>query len=150
VRYLLDTNILVRLMFEEEPGHAVADQAVRTLLARKHVALLSPQGVREFWHVCTRSAEANGKGLEVLVVRKIVEELKTAFPLLEDKPGTFDIWLDLVTRLSITGAKTHDANHAAFATSHGIDGVLTFDSGDFNRFNAAGIRIIHPASVLNA
>lgn len=147
MRYLLDTNVLLRFALANEVEHAVVVRAVKTLLAQGHSVHFSPQSVRELWHVCTRSAAANGIGLRASEVTVIVEELRATLDLLDDAPGTFEGWLDLVSSLAVSGARTHDANHAAFAKNRGIDIILTFDSNDFNRFQLAGIGVLSPSDI---
>lgn len=147
MRYLLDTNILVRLVLIEDPNHLLVKTAVERLRAANHELCITPQSLRELWHVVTRSATANGAGLPAATAKSIVEELLRDFILLEDGPSIFPTWLSIVSENSITGAGCHDANHAASAKVHAVDLVLTFDLSDFNRFKSAGLTLVHPSSL---
>jgi len=147
MRFLLDTNVLLRFVLTDEPEHLVVKRPVNSLLLKGHSVHFSPQSVRELWHVCTRSPAANGIGLSPPEVSGLVGELRVTLDFLDDTPGTFDVWLDLVTTSSITGAKTHDAKHAALAKRNGIDFVVTFDTSNFNRVQVEGVQVVSPGEL---
>ena len=147
MRYLLDTNVLVRLVLADDPNHALTEHAISKLRAAHHELSVTPQSIRELWHVLTRSAAANGAGLSANTTNSIVDELLADFSLLQDNPSIFPVWLSIVSDNAITGANCHDANHAASARVHGVDFVLTFDTPDFNRFATVGLTLVHPSDV---
>ncbi|MGE0540096.1 MAG: type II toxin-antitoxin system VapC family toxin [Dehalococcoidia bacterium] len=62
VSYLLDTNILVRLVDRASARHVTAIAAVAGLLAQGHELHISAQNLIEFWSVATRPLSANGLG----------------------------------------------------------------------------------------
>ena len=52
--YLLDTNILLRLVQKNSPVYADTRKAVQTLHARQEKLYIVPQNLVEFWAVATR------------------------------------------------------------------------------------------------
>jgi predicted nucleic acid-binding protein len=54
MRYLLDTNVLLRLAESGHAGHRAAVQAVERLERRGDDLLIVPQILYEFWSVATR------------------------------------------------------------------------------------------------
>lgn len=62
MRFLVDTNVLLR---SAEPGHPMYAEAVNTtttLLGRGEELCITPQNLIEFWNVYTRPVERNGLG----------------------------------------------------------------------------------------
>ena len=60
--YLLDTNVVVRLMEPAAPEHTTVEDAIRRLIRAGHALVLAPQVLTEFWVVATRPVEVNGFG----------------------------------------------------------------------------------------
>ena len=143
--YLLDTNVLLRLVDRASPDHAPAAQAVERLLSRRESCYLTPQVLVEFWAVATRPVAVNGLGWTSGQARTEVEALLDQFPLLEETPAVFENWLGLVTDQQVVGKQVHDARLAAVMHTHSISRLLTFNLEDF----PPGYRVeaAHPAAV---
>jgi predicted nucleic acid-binding protein len=60
MRYLVDSNVLLRLLQRNDPHHSTIRQAVRTLLSRGDELCCAPQNIVELWNVSTRPATARG------------------------------------------------------------------------------------------
>jgi len=58
--YLVDTNILLRLVQENNPLHPDALKAVVLLKKEGEVLCIIPQNLIEFWAVATRPINNNG------------------------------------------------------------------------------------------
>jgi predicted nucleic acid-binding protein len=58
--WLLDTNVLLRLVDAGSPQHAVAEAAIEHLLAGGETVFISAQVLVEFWAVATRPEPADG------------------------------------------------------------------------------------------
>ncbi|MGA3102644.1 MAG: hypothetical protein ABSD61_12345 [Terracidiphilus sp.] len=71
--------------------------------------------------------------------------MEILFPLLPDTPAIYPEWRRLVVTSKTTGARTHDARLAAALYVHGITHILTFNVGDFRRFDQ--LTAVHPADV---
>jgi predicted nucleic acid-binding protein len=61
--YLIDTNVLLRLVQDSHSMHDDAADSIRKLMAAEEELFITPQNLIEFWAVATRSANYNGLGL---------------------------------------------------------------------------------------
>ena len=60
--YLLDTNVVLRLMDRHAPEHLVCRRAIERLRIQGESLCLAPQVLVEFWAVATRPPQNNGFG----------------------------------------------------------------------------------------
>ncbi|HYA17993.1 MAG TPA: type II toxin-antitoxin system VapC family toxin [Bryobacteraceae bacterium] len=139
---LVDTNILLRAIQQNNPLCSVAKKALKNLHRRNRELCLTPQNVRKFWNVCTRSTDHNGLGMSAAGAGRHVRFLERHFRILPDSALTFSTWLTLVTVHGVLGAKVHDAWLVAGMKTHGISQILTFNVGDFARYD--GIDCVDP------
>lgn len=100
----------------------------------------------ELWVVATRPIDVNGLGWSIEQTRKIVDQLVDRFPLVEETPQIFPIWLNLVTEQQVKGKRTHDARIAAVMIASEISHILTLNPNDFS--GIPGIKIAHPREIL--
>jgi len=145
-RYLLDTNILVRASDDQARDRSLAIQCVAHLLTQNHDCLLSPQVLVEFWVVASRPTEVNGLGWSVDQCQQEIEQFLEQFPLLEDKPESFRLWLKLVQQYRIAGKRVHDVRLAATMLTHDVHHIVTFNIDDFAGITE--ITPVHPQTVL--
>ena len=73
--YLLDTNIVVRLVDAGAESHPLAVRGVSGLLGSGESCFLTPQVLIEFWAVATRPTNVNGLGWKVGKTREEVDPL---------------------------------------------------------------------------
>ena len=144
MRYLPDTNIVLRLANEDTKEHTLVKQALRQVAEQGDEIVLVPQVLYEFWGVGTRPQAVNGFGWGAERARLEVEELLLQFPLLPDTPLVFSTWLELVTTHQVSGKQVHDARLAAAALAHGLESLFTLNGDDFKRFE---VRTVHPRDV---
>lgn len=69
------------------------------------------------------------------------------FRVLDDAPGTFRRWRQIVQSHAVKGRQAHDARLVALMVELGIDCVLTFNLDDFRRYHE--IRAISPHSLVS-
>lgn len=143
--YLVDTNVLLRATQPSHPAHAAATGAVRNLLTRGERLCVLPQNLIEFWAVATRPAESNGLGLEVGEAAVELDRLKAISELLPDTPAIYPEWEALGRAHQVKGKEAHDARIAAAMLARGVTHILTFNGGDFKRFE--GVTTVDPADV---
>jgi predicted nucleic acid-binding protein len=74
--------------------------------------------------------------------------LRGLLAFLDDTPGVFAEWERLVVRHQVSGKSAHDVRLVAVMIVHGIDRLLTFNCGDFQRF--PGITVLSPTDVLDS
>ena len=108
-KYLLDTNVVLRLSNPSDGQYNLATEAVFCLLNRADECFLAAQVLIEFWVVATRPIEVNGLGWTTEKTQSVIEQLLDRFPLLEESPQIFLDWLALVTTNKIKGKHTHVA-----------------------------------------
>jgi hypothetical protein len=74
-------------------------------------------------------------GNSITATDKLTSRIETFFTVLPDSMDAFRIWRRLVVEHEVRGAKVHDARLAAIMQAHGIQQILTFNTGDFKRFS---------------
>lgn len=134
MRYLIDTNILLRLA---EPGHqmhAAAQNAINVLVKNGDELCVFPQNLIELWNVATRPAKYNGLGFTQLQTQSEVQRIEKFFRLILDKPGIYTEWKRLVIAHAVEGKEVHDTRIVAAMNVHRISQLLTFNKDDFKHF----------------
>lgn len=146
-RYLLDSNLLLRLSEPSHRHHQPAKRATSALLQSGAFLCITPQNIIEFWSVATRPRSEKGLGLPRATAQRELAGHRAAFILVPDRAEVFPQWERLVSVYAVEGVLAHDTRLAAVALVYGIPNVLTFNIRDFAQFSGEGLNIIHPASV---
>ena len=133
-RYLLDTNILLRLSNPVLEQYALCHQAVSRLRLQGCLLHYTLQNVAEFWNVSTRPVARNGHGLSCAVASLALSDLEGFMTLLPDDARVYAVWRELVTEHDIRGVQVHDAKLAAAMLVHDVGHILTFNGADFARY----------------
>jgi predicted nucleic acid-binding protein len=139
--YLVDTNVLLRLVDRSATQHGVAARAVEFLLRNGDVLFIGGQNLIEFWAVATRPVESRGLGFDRANALAEVESLRRMFVLLPEPTQIFDEWFKLIQQYVIEGKRAHDARLAALLLANRIDFLLTFNVEDFRTL---GVAVIAP------
>ena len=146
---LIDTDVLLRLTIPADPAHLEVQSAVRILKARGDRLCSLLQKAAEFWNVCTRPASARGGyGLSVQETDRKLRLIERLVIFLPDTSATIQEWRRLVVIHSVMGVQVHDARIAAAMNAHGITHLLTFNGGDFKRFQ--DITALSPQDIITA
>ncbi len=143
--YLIDTNVLVRLVLPHDPLNSVASGALDEIKRRGEKACVAAQNLIEFWSVASRPAEVNGLGMEPAKVASEVDRIERMFQLLDDRASVYRQWRSLVDAYAVRGRQVHDARLVAVMLEHGIGQILTFNVDDFTRYSE--IATINPKSL---
>ena len=146
MKYLVDTNILLRLVQKNSPMHLDTQRAILTLKKQGYLLCIIPQNIIEFWAVATRPLDKNGLGLSITQAEEESEKLKNIFILELDTPQIFTEWESLVIKYQVMGKQVHDARLAAAMVAHTITHLLTFNVDDFKRFS--DIVVVDPRSIV--
>jgi len=141
---LVDTKVLLRRIQPDHTHHVLAIDSVARLLATGEQVYFTLQNISEFWNVMTRPIAANGLGFSPAFALGEVGKIERVLTLLPDSPAGYGEWKRLVSLHAVRGAKVHDVRLVALMTVHGIRRILTFNTGDFARFE---IEAIHPSAV---
>jgi predicted nucleic acid-binding protein len=144
--YLLDSNILLRVVQPGDPSFKIVTESVRRLLRASSVLCYTSQNLGEFWSVLTRPANRNGFGLSIEEADIRAKEIESEFRLLPDSPEIHEEWRRLLVTIRVSGTQVHDTRLVAAMLVHGVDRILTLNTKDFARFDK--IEAIHPIDVV--
>lgn len=142
---LVDTNVLLRRAQPNHEAHSASVMSLANLVARGEPVYYAPQNIVEFWNVATRPADKNGLGFTAAATAAEIGRIEAFLDMLPDSREIFPAWRLLVLKYGIAGVKVHDARLAAVALVYGVSHLLTFNVGDFKRFDH--IALIHPNDV---
>jgi predicted nucleic acid-binding protein len=145
LRYLADTNILVRLVKRNDSEFALVRGALRALLVQSARLYYTPQTMAEFWNGSTRPPERNGYGLTPLEADRRARRIERAFTLLPDGEAVYREWRRLIVAHAVSGVQVYDARLVAVMKVHDVTHLLTLNDRDFARY--AGITVVHPSQV---
>ena len=143
--WLIDTNILLRLVQISSISHLEAKDAVDKLLAQGFTLCILLQNVSEFWNVCTRPLDKNGFGFSIAQADAELSKIELVFDVLPDTKEVYQNWRELIVNHSVSGVKVHDAKIVAAMKAHNIQNLLTFNSKDFKRYT--DIKTLKPKDV---
>ena len=105
MKYFLDTNILLRLMHQSDPQHAMVRASVQALEMQGATFCFASQNGIETWNVSTRPANKNGYGMTPPEAKTAVTTLAATFEHLPDSPLVYPGWLRLVQVHGVPGCR---------------------------------------------
>jgi predicted nucleic acid-binding protein len=132
---MLDTNILLTATDEGRDGHERALDVINGWPAQGTTLYTSGQIIREYLSVATRPATHNGLGLTVPDALDNARAFRSRMVLLAEDAKVADRLAELLEETKSGGKQVHDANVVATMLVHGIDTVVTLNTGDFARFD---------------
>jgi predicted nucleic acid-binding protein len=135
MKWLIDTNILLRLAQIANSQHLEAKNAVDELLKRGDTLYILLQNISEFWNVCTRPLDKNGLGFSIAQTEAELKQIEQIFDILPHTIEVYKNWRNLVVKHSVSGIQVHDAKIAAAMKAHNIENLLTFNPKDFKRYS---------------
>ena len=144
-RYLVDTNVLLRISQQADPQHELVGTSIKALFKQGSELCFSLQNVAEFWNVCTRPAERNGYGLTIAETKRRVEYIERTMTFLPDNDQVYSIWRQLVIAKNVRGVQVHDAHLVGIMLAYGLTKILTLNQPDFLRYT--DIQPVHPNQV---
>lgn len=151
MRYLLDTNILLRLSQPQDPAYQSITDSLAILQQQLGVEFcFFLQSLAEFWNVCTRPADKNGYGFTIADTDRRARAIESFCVYLPDTQQVYAEWRQLVVEHSVSGIQVHDAKLAAGMRAHGISHLLTLNKQDFLRYSSSGITSITPDEVIQS
>src|ERR1051325_9613472 len=106
--YLVDTNVLLRIIQTNHSMHADAIRAAATLGDQGHELFIIGQNMIEFWVVATRPESSNGLALSVADTVAHIQAFKQTFDVLPDTPEIFPEWERLAQAHAVNGRQSHD------------------------------------------
>ena len=145
MKWLADTNILLRSVQAAHPMYGDVSRAVDILFDRGDDIHIIGQNLIEFWAVATRPITENGLGFTITGAAVELTKLKATFTLLPDTADVLPLWEELVVRYEVRGKQSHDARLVAAMNAHNLTHLLTFDQSDFKRFSE--ITVVNPRDI---
>ena len=143
--YLMDTNILLRLVQPDSPEYGTIPQCTDRLWERGADIFYTSEDSAEFWNVCTRPADRNGFGFSFAETDERATLIEAKFSFAVDSEATHQEWRKIVVAACVSGIRVHDARIVAAMRMHGIANLLTLNAKDFRRFSST---ILSPDDVL--
>jgi predicted nucleic acid-binding protein len=132
--YLVDSNILLRLVKPDHSDYPAIVSAIDAILRQDGVLCYTSQNVAEFWNACTRPVERNGYGLSPQVTDRKARLFEERFRLLPDNPAVHEEWRKILLTHNVLGVQVYDARLVAAMRVHGVKRILTFNVKDFGRY----------------
>ncbi|MDG6027952.1 MAG: PIN domain-containing protein [Candidatus Brocadia sp.] len=129
----IDTNILVYASDVNSRWCRKANQALKNAISGGYPLFISPQVLREYLSVATRSVTHE----KTIPWDKIVKNhfrFQRAFKVLPEDIATAQKLGELVQKYHVSGKQVHDANIVATMLVHGIQSILTRNVDDFKRY----------------
>lgn len=134
MRWLIDTNVLVRLRDADSSHRLPCARAIEILRSRQEDLCICTQVVIEYYVVATRPREVNGMGMHADEALQDIREMRTLFHWLPEPPDIDRTWQHIVEKYSVTGKQAHDARLLALMVSHHVEKLLTLNVAHFGRF----------------
>ncbi len=144
MRYFVDTNILLRIAYRQDPLHPLIEEVIESLNNQGDDVCTGSQNCIEFWNVCTRPSNRNGYGLLPEQADKLLFFIEESFTILPDHPDVYLTWREQVVQFNVSGVQVHDARLVATMRVYGITHILTINVADFTRYQSLGIVPVHP------
>lgn len=130
----IDTNILVYASDANSPWYRKSNQALKNAINGGVPLFISPQVLREYLSVATRSV-THEKTIPWDKINKNHLRFQRAFKVLPEDIATAQKLGELVQKYHVSGKQVHDANIVATILVHGIQSILTHNVDDFKRYS---------------
>jgi len=99
MKWLIDTNILLRLVELTALQHIEAKNAVDKLLKNGDTLYILLQNISEFWNVCTRPKDKNGLGFSITQTDAELSKIEQVFDILPDTTDVYKNWRELESQI---------------------------------------------------
>jgi hypothetical protein len=107
--YLVDTNILLRLVQPDSPEYGTIRECADRLWARGAELFYTSQNLAEFWNVCIWPADRNWFGSSVAETDERAALIEAKFSLAAESEATQQEWRRIVVAAKVSGIQVHDA-----------------------------------------
>jgi predicted nucleic acid-binding protein len=105
--YLVDTNILLRLVQPDSPEYGTIRQCTDRLWERGAQLFYTSQNLAEFWNVCTRPADRNGFGFSVAETDERAALIEAKFSLAAESDNTSGVAQNRRCNEKVSGIQVH-------------------------------------------
>jgi predicted nucleic acid-binding protein len=132
--YLVDTNVLLRLVQPDSSEHESTRQCAEILWSQGADLFYTSQNLAEFWNVCTRPPDRNGFGFSISEADERASLIESKLIFAADSEATHREWRRIVVTEKVSGVQVHDARLVAAMYVHRIGNLLTLNVQDFRRY----------------
>jgi len=129
----IDTNVLYYATNGLSPFHQIASSTLLAIRQQGVEMVISPQILREFLAVATRSYVTAGVPTLADTIQNF-NTFQTTFRVVVDTEQILSNLINLVQNIRMGGKQIHDANIVATMQAYGITHLLTHNTADFARF----------------
>ncbi len=131
---MVDTNVWVYLSMSGMAEHAKAKTWVSKLMADGIPLHVSPQILREYMAVTTRTTLFEHP-LSPARAARLAQDILMNASLLDETSSVAAKLRDLVRQHKVHGKQVHDANIVATMLVHDVMRLVTFNPADFRRYS---------------
>jgi predicted nucleic acid-binding protein len=148
-RALLDAGVFIGALLEGDSRHQEARSLVERARRGELAACTTPGILSEVYGVLTwEKAQPRHPPIQAASAVRLLVEPPSAIEVLEENLAVILRALELAANHNLTARRVHDARHAAAALTAGIHEIYTYDIDDWRRFEADGLKVAGPESVL--
>lgn len=130
----VDTNVWVARIIEDHVFYERANNVLNSLVEKENLLCISGQVIRELISVCTVSRFLS-RPLNWGELQQELDAILIQTMILIENETSIRMLIDLGSRYQVQGKQIHDANIVATMLTHGINRLVTFNPGDFKRFD---------------
>jgi len=130
----LDTNIIVYASDISSPWHQSSREKIQKLLSDGFRLFISPQILREYVSVASRSTGTE-RPIPWDLILENYEDFQTWFVLLDEGRSSVNQLRQLLSKIPAAGKQVHDANIVATMLAHNVPNLLTHNTADFSRYS---------------
>lgn len=128
----VDTNVLLRVMQIQVPGHREAEALIQRFSANDVELWISRQVIREYLVQVTHP-RTFASPLSIDELTRQIQAILSLFHVADDTAEVTAQLVSLLRAYPTRGKQIHDANIVATMLAVGIDTLLTFNLEDFKR-----------------
>jgi predicted nucleic acid-binding protein len=146
---LLDAGVFIGALLKEDPRHQEARLLVEQARRGELVACTTAGILSEVYGALTwEKAQPRHPPVQAASAVRLLVEPPSAIDVLEENLAVILRALELAANHNLTARRVHDARHAAAALTAGIQEVYSYDVDDWRLFEADGLKLVGPESVL--
>ena len=148
-RVLLDAGVFIGALLRGDPRHQEARALVERARRAELLACTTAGILSEVYGALTwEKAQPRHPPAQAADAVRLLVKPPSAIEVLEEDLEVILRALELAAEHGLTARRVHDARHAAAALVAGVCKVHTYDVDDWQVFEADGLRVVGPESVL--
>lgn len=146
---LFDAGMFIGALLKGDPRHAEARPLVEAARRGEMLVCTTPSILCEVYGALTwEKAQPRHDPGEATEAIALLVEAPSAIRVLDVGLNVALLALELAAAHNLTARRVHDARHAAAALLAGVHSVYTYNVEDWKVFEAEGLQIAGPTSVL--